>query len=387
MAWGIPTLWTLIRVLGGTFIGGFLVTAGLLYRYQNALIYPSSFPNGSRTNVLTPDEFDLEYEDVRLKTPDGQELRVYLMCQSEPSEREKRRGEDEGDVATRRPTILFLHANAGNMGHRLPLAAVFFKRFGCNVLMLSYRGYGLSTGTPSEKGIRIDAQTALNYIKRHPRLKATQVVAYGQSIGGAVAVDLAAKAGRAISALILENTFLSIPELIPHVLPPVKPFTFLCREFWPTGDSIMQLGPYQPVLFLSGRADELVPPSHMDLLFKRCSSSKKVWKSFKDGTHNDTCVKPGYFEAIAQFLATWVVPLTQGISPAELPDPDAHGTLPSPRTAEAALAPHSSYSKGGEKSGDPIFSSFGGFNAESGPVNPSGVGGAPQHRAQIREDR
>lgn len=66
--------------------------------------------------------------------------------------------------------------------------------------MLSYRGYGLSAGTPSERGIRIDAQTALDYIRAHPLLKDTPVVAYGQSIGGAVAVDLAARNVKRVSA-------------------------------------------------------------------------------------------------------------------------------------------------------------------------------------------
>lgn len=157
--------------------------------------------------------------------------------------------------------------------------------------MLSYRGYGLSTGQPSEVGIRIDAQTALDYIRNHAALKKTTVVAYGQSIGGAVAVDLASRNTRSIHGLVLENTFLSIPELIPHVLPPIRPLAFLCREFWPTSESIRKLPASMPILFMSGRGDDLVPPSHMDALFERCPSKQKVWKEFATGTHNDTCIK------------------------------------------------------------------------------------------------
>lgn len=157
--------------------------------------------------------------------------------------------------------------------------------------MLSYRGYGLSTGQPSEAGIRLDAQTALDYIRQHPVLGKTTIVAYGQSIGGAVAVDLASRNPKSVHALILENTFLSIPELIPHVLPPLRPFSFLCREYWPTGESIGKLLSQMPVLFISGRKDELVPPAHMDSLFERCTSDQKVWKQISSGTHNDTCIK------------------------------------------------------------------------------------------------
>lgn len=64
--------------------------------------------------------------------------------------------------------------------------------------MLSYRGYGRSTGQASEVGIRIDAQTALDYVKSHPILKNTVVVAYGQSIGGAVAVDVASRNAKSV---------------------------------------------------------------------------------------------------------------------------------------------------------------------------------------------
>lgn len=115
-------------------------------------------------------------------------------------------------------------------GHRIPLAAIFYKRFGCNVFMLSYRGYGRSTGQASEVGLKIDAQTALDYIKSHSILKNTIIIVYGQSLGGAVAIDIASRNNKSVKGLILENTFQSIPSLIPHVLPLIQPFTFLCRE-------------------------------------------------------------------------------------------------------------------------------------------------------------
>lgn len=311
----MPSLYGATKAVLGIFALGVASTAMLLYRYQRSLVYPSNFPAGSRTEVLTPDQFGIDdFEVIGLQTPDGEKLHSFLLQQRQSSPKEKERGDSDepNEVMARRPTVLFLHANAGNMGHRLPLAAVFYKRFGCNVLMISYRGYGLSTGEPSEVGIRIDAQTALEYIRKHPILKDTFVIAYGQSIGGAVAIDLASRNPTKIGALILENTFLSIPELIPHVLPPIRPFTFLCREYWPSGISIKKIGKQTPILFLSGRKDELVPPIHMDTLYARCQSNLKVWKQLEDGTHNDTCVKPGYFEAIGLFLATYIIQHTKG---------------------------------------------------------------------------
>lgn len=319
-----PSLSTVLRVVGGVVVVGLVSTAGLLFRYQTSLIYPSSFPAGSKAEVTTPDEYDLAFTEEQIVTPDGEKLRLFVMLQghrlsssalirkSTQAQTAQVRTECfDSALASSRPTVLFLHANAGNMGHRLPLAAVFYKRFGCNVVMLSYRGYGFSTGSPNERGIKIDTQSTLDYIRAHPALSSTILVAYGQSIGGAVAVDLAARNPKSVHALLLENTFLSIPQLIPHVMPPVRPFAFLCREFWNTGETMSKISPRVPVLFLSGRQDELVPPAHMDALFAKCRSDNKVFKSFPDGTHNDTCIKPKYFESISDFLLHYVVNLVR----------------------------------------------------------------------------
>lgn len=109
------------------------------------------------------------------------------------------------------------HGNAGNIGYRLPIAKVLVNELRCNVLMLQYRGYGLSSGNPSEKGINIDAQAALDYIRDRRELRGTRLVLYGQSLGGAVCVNLAAKNKRRgdIAGVILENTFTSMRKMIP----------------------------------------------------------------------------------------------------------------------------------------------------------------------------
>jgi fermentation-respiration switch protein FrsA (DUF1100 family) len=93
------------------------------------------------------------------------------------------------------------------------------EQFECNVVAISYRGYGHSSGTPSEKGILLDAQTAVEYIKSHPLLESSPLFLYGQSLGGAVAVALASdqiNKGR-ITGVILENTFANLVSLAPRV--------------------------------------------------------------------------------------------------------------------------------------------------------------------------
>ncbi|KAF9109353.1 hypothetical protein BGX27_007700 [Mortierella sp. AM989] len=270
-----------VAILGG---------GALLYQFQCEIIYPASFPEGSRTLVAKPSQYNMPFEDLTLETPDKVKIRAYMIKQPDDLH------------AKSRPTILYLHANAGNMGHRLSIAEVFYKKFGCNVFMLSYRGYGLSEGSPSEKGLRIDAKTALDYIKKDPVLSETKLIAYGQSIGGAVSIDIVARNEDMFSGLIVENTFLSLPKVIPHVLPMISKVSFLCHQIWNSEQMIQQITRL-PVLFLSGRKDELIPQAHMQELHRLLDTTGEVvWREFPHGTHNDTCLKDGYFEAIMSFL-------------------------------------------------------------------------------------
>ena len=130
-----------------------LLTAagGLLYWNQTSIIYPANMPEGSRENVDTPDKYGMKsFEDLSIRSSDGVLLRAHFILQKDGSKRKH---------AT---TILYCHANAGNMvgpwvlgaryslhsiacrgtkqGHRLPIARVFYEKLGCNVLMFSYRG-------------------------------------------------------------------------------------------------------------------------------------------------------------------------------------------------------------------------------------------------------
>jgi fermentation-respiration switch protein FrsA (DUF1100 family) len=138
-----------------------------------------------------------------IPTPDGESLSAFYLRANKQH--------------ARNVTVLMFHGNAGNIGYRLPIGKILESDIGCNVLMLQYRGYGFSTGTPNEKGLMIDAQTGLDYIRQRSELRGSRIVLYGQSIGGAVAIALAARNLKQgdISGIILENTFTSIRKLIP----------------------------------------------------------------------------------------------------------------------------------------------------------------------------
>ncbi|KAJ3092564.1 hypothetical protein HK102_005602 [Quaeritorhiza haematococci] len=334
---------TLISVTGALF---------LLYYFQNDLIYAARFPAGSRKIVATPNQMHMnDWEDLTLTTPDNVKIKAYLIhrkksgastsagsatnetnpdSEFDAGEGLRKRAvsgqEGKDDEEWEDTTLLYLHANAGNMGHRLPIAFIFYQRLKCNIFMLSYRGYGLSEGSASEKGIRIDAQTAMDYIKSHPKLKNTKLIVYGQSIGAAVSIDLVSRNPGKVSALIVENTFLSMPKLIPHVMPALRYVAFLCHQKWNSEEAVKKIEPEVPMLFLSGLQDELVPAAHMKALFqttlkarlnavgaaKNDSEKGKEkddedvdvglrWGEFPHGTHNDTCLQEGYFLAIEKF--------------------------------------------------------------------------------------
>jgi fermentation-respiration switch protein FrsA (DUF1100 family) len=215
---------------------------------HSEIIYPRNIPPGARTDVPRPAQYGIEdHEELSIPTPDGETLSAFLLRPS--------------NKAQARPvTILAFHGNAGNIGHRLPIGRVLTNDVNCTVLMLEYRGYGLSTGTPNEQGLVIDAQTGLDYIRSREDLKNNKIVIFGQSIGGAVAIDLVSKNQVAgdVKGLILENTFLSIAKMIPNAVPVAKWLTPFCHEYWRSEEMIPKITKV-PILFLSGLQDEIVP--------------------------------------------------------------------------------------------------------------------------------
>ncbi|KAG9105162.1 hypothetical protein FRC07_009556, partial [Ceratobasidium sp. 392] len=273
-------------------VGATTLGAGLLYYGQNSLIYPANVPEGSRTDVATPADYGIPYANLTLTTSDKVNIRAYLLLQRRTllsADGSVGSGEidtqgDDAEFARSRPTVLFLHANAGNVGHRIPLAKVFYNKMRCNVFMLSYRGYGLSEGQPSEKGLKIDARKAFDYILEHPVLRNTRIVLYGQSIGGAVAFYLASQYSASISALIVENTFMTLPSLIPTVMPVAAPLAFLCHQVWDSASAARSLPTTVPVLLLSGLADELVPPAQMQGLYDILRGAEGESKDTKSKT-------------------------------------------------------------------------------------------------------
>ncbi|ETI54669.1 hypothetical protein, variant 1 [Phytophthora nicotianae CJ01A1] len=277
---------------GGTLCVGALL---LLYMYQDRLLYFPTIPGASKftkdnpPGYRHPGEFSIDYEDLMIPCKDGVKINAWLMKQKEH---------------TTRPTLIFFHGNAGNIGYRLPNAVQLFRKVGVNVLLVDYRGFGHSEGTPSEEGIKLDAEAVLDAMHARTDIDSSKLVAFGRSLGGAVSVYLAEKEPSRVAAVVLENTFLSISAMVDALMPflsYVKPLVL--RMDWNNERAIQKIK--QPILFIAGMQDELVPHSHMEKLRSLAASSQRVvWFPVPGGTHNDSWLRGGdkYYSELRQFL-------------------------------------------------------------------------------------
>ena len=265
-------IWSLLAALVLAY-GGF---SALLFFSQGKMVY---YPQLGREIRFTPDERGLDYEPLTLLTPDGERLDAWFV----PKERAQ-------------ASVLILHGNAGNMSHRLDTIAMFH-RLGYNVLIFDYRGYGRSTGQPSEAGLYRDAQTAWDYLVRQRGISPERIILFGESLGGAVAAWLAAR-GHA-GALVLSSAFISVPELAADLYPwlPVK---WLARLRYDTRAALAETT--SPVLIAHSPDDEIVPFRHGQALFN-AAAEPKVFLPLAGG-HNDGFIfmRPAWVEVLAEFL-------------------------------------------------------------------------------------
>lgn len=277
----------------GVSLGG-LVLAGL-YTFQDSLIYPALLNDG-HGHCATPAELGMPYDNVSLTTPDGETLQCYALKH------------DPTSPSYTNKTVVILLPNAGNIGHALPFVSLFYNNFGYNVFIYSYRGYGKSSGRPLESGLKTDARTVLDYLADDKQFLQSALVLYGRLLGGAVAVYMAATAPSAVQALVLENTFLLIPKAVPHIFPWLRYFTRLVHQRWDSERLVPQLADDLPVLLMSARNDEIVPPQHMDRIYALLRSTDKTMYRYENSNHNDTVLQPMYWERLHAFIQDKVNP-------------------------------------------------------------------------------
>ena len=228
--------------------------------------------------VGTPADVGLAYEEVFFPAADGTELHGWYV------------------PGTRSETLLWFHGNAGNISHRLDNLRLLHDRVGVNIFILDYRQYGRSKGKASEQGLYSDARGALKFLRSRKDVAADQIIYFGRSLGGAVAIDVAIAAPPL--ALVLESAFASLRAMAGTILPGslsgVLPQSF---------DNIGKIAAVHcPILFIHGDRDDLVPYEQGRRLFAAASPPKSFY-TVRGAGHNDTYVVGGetYFRRWREF--------------------------------------------------------------------------------------
>ncbi len=194
-------------------------------------------------------------------------------------------------------TFLILHGNAGNIGHRLPWIQILHD-LNAQVLIIDYRGYGRSEGKPFENGLYLDAKAAASWWTGRVAGPNQRLILIGESLGGAVAVDLATRAP--VSGLILQSTFSSARDMAKTLFPLglLRPMTGI--RF----DSAAKIRNVAcPTLFIHGDRDEIVSFGLGKKLFDLSPEPKQFWE-VRGAGHNDLIwvAGPDYSRTLADFL-------------------------------------------------------------------------------------
>jgi uncharacterized protein len=241
----------------------------------NSLLY---FP--SREIHETPAAIGLDFSDLAIETEDGKRLHGWWIR--------------AGSLSLGH--VVLCHGNAGNIGDRV-LHAELLSAAGLDVLLFDYRGYGRSTGRPDEQGTYRDARAARSALLRQPGVDAARVFYLGESLGGAVALDLALE--HPPRGLVLQSTFTGVREMARLHYP------FIPGALVPDAYSSLRRirGLRAPVLVLHGARDEIVPLSHGRALYEAASEPKRI-HVVEGAGHNDLVPLAG--RAYVEVIAGWV---------------------------------------------------------------------------------
>ncbi len=268
-----------MRLLGHILLGlllGYAALAALLFFFQSRLVY---FPETGRGDEATPARLRLPFEEVRLATDDGETLHGWFVPAHEA-----------------RATLLFLHGNAGSIAQRLDWLPMF-RQLRLSALLVDYRGFGRSSGSPSEAGTYADADAAWRHLTETRRIPPGRIVVFGESLGGAVAARLAARVQPA--ALVLHSAFTSAPDLAASLYPWL-PARLLTRFGYDTLGAVKALR--CPLLVAHSPGDEIVPLSHGRRLFEAATVPRQ-WLELAGG-HNDGFIfmRADWVDALDRFL-------------------------------------------------------------------------------------
>ena len=268
-----------VLVIGGLVTAGVvllavvLLAAVLVLRQERLMYFPT------RRLAAAPASFGLDAAELAIVTEDRVRLHGWWI---------------RGDG---RRVLLYFHGNAGNVADRLDRARELHARFGLDIFLVDWRGYGRSEGSPSEEGLRRDGR-AIYRTAIESGFRPEQIVLFGESLGTAMAIDLASK--WACAGVVLETPFLSARALA-RVHYPWIPLP-LVKNAYDNEASVARIP--VPKLFLVAGSDEVAPAAQGRRLFETAEGVREL-VVIPGAHHNDISIVGGdtYWGAWARFLS------------------------------------------------------------------------------------
>jgi fermentation-respiration switch protein FrsA (DUF1100 family) len=267
------------QVLTGVVVVSSVVAAAvvavlvLAYLRQESMVF---FPD--RHVRFTPADLGMAFEEVRLTTSDGVVVAAWWI-----------------PAPNGRGALIFCHGNAGNVGDRIGKLRLFHD-LGLSVLAFDYRGYGASEGKPSEEGTARDMDAAVAHVRDAIGVPLERTVFYGESLGGAVAIEAAVRFP--LAALVVESTFTSTRAMARRHYPFVP--SFLVRVGY---DSLSRVGALAcPKLILHGPRDTIVPFEMGEALFRAAAEPKRFATLVGDHNSGGILESPEACRALAELL-------------------------------------------------------------------------------------
>jgi fermentation-respiration switch protein FrsA (DUF1100 family) len=240
--------------------------------FEKRLIYFPNFP-GRLEGDWSPQGLPLQ--DVTLETEDGVKLHAWWI--------------PAGDAEF---TFVAFHGNAANIANRADVYR-FLHVLPVNVLAVEYRGYGKSEGTPTEVGLYLDAEAAMEYVRREHNIPARRVIAFGQSLGTAVATDVASR--HDLGGLVLEAPFASAKTMARRFYWFLPGLSLVLRTKFDTGQKLQNVS--APVLVVHCSDDPVIPFSMGEEVYRLARPPKQFLRV--DGfCHEEAAlVDPGAYRA------------------------------------------------------------------------------------------
>lgn len=231
-----------------------------------------------KTFAATPKEVGLDFAEHFIKTTSGRTIHDWFLLHPQAS-----------------ATLLFFHGNAGNISHRLDKLKIFHE-IGLATLIIDYAGYGKSEGKPSEPNLYEDGEAAYHYALQHLKINPKKLFLYGESLGSAVAIELAGH--QPTAGIILEGAFATLKELSKQHMPFLTP---LAGDQYNNLAKITKL--QTPILFIHSKQDEICSFEQALKLYEAAPSPKEyLW--LETGGHNDAfwLNAKRYSETIQKFV-------------------------------------------------------------------------------------